>query len=224
MRFRLGLILAIVVVLAFSMEASAKLAPGDYIDIKSHWAEPEIQTAYNLGIMQGTAVTAQGFKVFTPEGKVNRAQLASVLVRTFKLDFGDIRFFKQPEATDYFSDVDNQAWYAEDAIICAINKIFISTGDRSFSPDTSVTRLEVAHAVQHSFEAKAITVPMIMVMPNYADMLSRSQEAINAMVFVSNTGIMKGDGKLFRPDDTITRAELAAVVTRCHRLIELNQQ
>ncbi|MGE5381515.1 MAG: S-layer homology domain-containing protein [Methylocystaceae bacterium] len=44
------------------------------------------------------------------------------------------------------------------------------------------------------------------------------------MVFVSNTGIMKGDGKLFRPDDTITRAEFAVVVTRCHRLIELNRQ
>lgn len=223
MRSRLLVYWLLIMLLAFPALASAKLAPGDFIDINGHWAQQDIQGVYNQGLMKGTGVTGQGYKVFSPEGQVSHAQLAAVMVRTFKLDYGNIRFIKQPVATDYYSDVDNQAWYAGDAVMCAINQIFTSPTDRKFNPEMPVTRIEVAVAIKNSFNAKGISVPMIMLMPVYDDIKDYTNEQTNAMIFVSNTGIMKGDNKLFRPSDPVTRAEMATILTRCAKLITLNQ-
>jgi predicted secreted protein len=194
----------------------AKLAPGDFIDISGHWAENDIQTAVNLELMSGVGTNTQGFRLFAPDGNVDRAQLAVVLHRTFQLDFGQIRFIKAPAASDYYPDVQDNAWYSESVVLCAINDIFIDSLE--FKPYQAVTRLEIARSVYRAFAAKNISVPMIMLKPEYKDIEKLSNEDRNAVVFCSNTGIMKGDGTYFRPDDNLSRAELARVINRCSAL------
>ncbi|MGE5390366.1 MAG: protease inhibitor I42 family protein [Deltaproteobacteria bacterium] len=192
-------------------------------DIKGHWAQQEIQSAIDMGLMVGTGRNGQGQKIFCPEAAVSRAQLAAVLTRTFNLDYGDKRFIKQPLASDYFRDVDNKAWYADALVMCEINDIFAGYGDR-FDPNRSVSRIEVAQAVRRCFEAKKIDVVMIMVMPEYNDMKGLTQEETNALVFVSNTGIMKGDGNNnFRPRGAVKRAELARILNRCTSMMSVDQ-
>jgi hypothetical protein len=95
----------------------------------------------------------------------------------------------------------------------------LAPGD--FSPDRSVSIIEIAQAIYRSFNAKGISVPMIMLMPIYEDTNSLSQEDINAITFVSNTGIMKGDNNYFRPEQSMTRAELAKVLSRCVSLMAI---
>ncbi|NSW84530.1 MAG: hypothetical protein HPY90_15090 [Syntrophothermus sp.] len=34
-----------------------------------------------------------------------------------------MRFIKQPLPSDYYLDINNQAWYAEAALFCAINDL-----------------------------------------------------------------------------------------------------
>ena len=63
---------------------------------------------------------------------------------------------------------------------------------------------------------------MTNMMPIYADTGSLTDEDRNAVIFVSNTGIMKGDGGNFRPGEPVKRAELARVLNRCAQLIALN--
>jgi len=214
-------LLMVFLMLAFSGTAGAQLSPGDYIDIHGHWAEQDIEAVSSLGLMNGTGTTDQGFRVFSPEGTVSRAQLASVLQRTFHLDYGQIRFIKQPLASDYYQDVDNEAWYADDLVMCAINNIFPASGN--FCPDRPATRLEIAQAIYRCFNAKGISVPMIMMMPVFEDTDSLSPEDINAIVFVNNTGIMKGNNNFFRPEQNMTRAELAKVVNRCVSLMAVDE-
>ncbi len=221
MHKKIVLLLIFLMVLTLPAASVAQLATDDFVDVKGSWAEPEIQTVCQLGIMNGTGTDAQGFKVFTPEGLVSRAQLSSVLVRTFRLDYGQIRFIKEPAASDYYRDVDNKAWYASDVLMCAINKIFAST--EKFYPDSVVSRIEIARAIQQSFTAKGIVIPMIMSMPIYEDTNSLSQQDMNAMIFVNNTGIMKGDGTKFRPGDNVKRAELAMIMKRCSELSGVNE-
>lgn len=201
--------------------ALAKLAPGDFIDTTRHWAQNDIQAAVDLGLMNGVGTTAQGFRVFAPDAAVSRAQLAVVLQKTFNLDLGQVKFIKAPAASDYYPDVQDQTWYSEAVIMCAINRIFADQPE--FNPDQEVTRLEIARSVYRAFDAKQISVPMIMVMPNYKDIEGLTNEDRNAVVFVTNTGIMKGDGTCFRPDDRVTRAELARVVNRCVALLGLDE-
>lgn len=200
--------------------ASAKLFSGTFVDTRGHWAESEIEAAYKQGLMQGTGVNEFGFKIFMPEEKVNRFQLAAVLERAFDLDYGNMRFVKQPTASDYYYDLEEEAWYSEAVLRCAINHIFAPMD--AFEGDKEVTRIKVARGIYNAFQAKGINVPMIMLMPLYDDTAELSQDDTNAMVFVSNTGIMKGNNNLFRPHDPISRAELAKVLNQCVKLIEMN--
>jgi hypothetical protein len=202
------------------VNANAKLLQGAFMDIQGHWAESEINQVYSQGLMQGVGVDEFGFKVFAPDENVNRFQLAVVLERAFELDYGNMCFIKEPVAGDYYYDVEEEAWYSEAVVLGAINHIF--DWQNEFQGLEEVTRIEVARSIYNAFHAKGISVPMIMLMPVYDDTADLSQEEVNAMVFVSNTGIMKGDNNLFRPYDRITRAELARVLNQAVKLIEMN--
>lgn len=193
------------------------------MDICGHWAEQEITNAIGQGLMVGDGFNKQGQPIFSPEATVSRAQLAAVLERTFNLDYGDKRFIKQPLAGDYYRDVDNKAWYAEAVTMCAINDIFARDGGK-FQPNRSVSRIEMARALQRCFEVKDINLVMTLMMPAYYDMKGLSQEETNALVFASNTGIMKGDGdNNFRPRQAVKRAELARILNRCTSLMSVDQ-
>lgn len=195
--------------------------PDDFADIDGHWGEKDITAVTNLGLMTGMGDNGRGAKVFAPGESVTRAQLASVLHRLFELDYGKLRFVKQPQASDYYQDIDNNAWYADAVMLCAINHVFDDGDD--FYPEREVTRIEVAQALYRAVNAKGLSIPMIMLMPCYHDMEGLSQEATNALVFTSNTGIMKGDNQYWRPSDKITRAELARVINGFLRLIAVNE-
>ena len=202
--------------------ALAKLkTPGDFTDVQGHWAQKNIGAVCNLGLMSGMGVNGQGHKVFSPDSLVNRAQLAVVLQKTFELDYGDKRFVKQPLASDYYQDVDNQAWYAEAVTLAAINEVFDS--NNNFYPQQAVTRIEVARTMHRCVNAKGLNIPMIMLMPYYQDMEGLSQEDTNALVFASNTSLMKGDGQYWRPHDNITRAELATLINGLVRLLGVDE-
>lgn len=191
------------------------------VDIKGHWGEKDIKAAVNQGWMTGMGKTSSGHSLFSPEATVSRAQLATALVRAFQLDYGDKRFIKQPQATDYYRDVNNKAWYAEAVVYCAINGIFPE--DKYFHPNQNISRIEMAQAIEHCFKAKGINIPMIMSMPTYRDMEGLSQEETNALVFVNNTGIMKGDGERFRPQAPVKRAELARLLNRVSSMMSIDE-
>ncbi len=106
-------------------------------------------------------------------------------------------------------------------MFCAINQVFASGGN--FYPEQEITRIEVARTIYRGVNAKGLNIPMIMLMPHYQDMQGLSQEDTNALVFVSNTGLMKGDSQYWRPNDKVTRAELAQVMHGLIKLIAVNQ-
>jgi hypothetical protein len=195
--------------------------PGDFTDVQGHWAQKNIGAVCNLGLMSGMGLNGQGHKVFSPDSLVNRAQLAVVLQNLFELDYGEKRFIKQPLASDYYQDVDNQAWYAEAVTLAAINEVF--DAHSNFYPQKAVTRIEVARAIHRYVNAKGLNIAMIMLMPYYRDMEGLPQEDTNALVFTSNTSLMKGDGQYWRPHDNITRAELATVVNNLVRLLGVDE-
>jgi hypothetical protein len=199
--------------------ASAKLLSGVFVDIQGHWAESDIEAAYNRGLIQGTGINEFGCETFSPEENVNRFQLAAVLERTFELDYGNMQFIKKPQARDYYYDTE-EAWYSEAVALGAINHIFAQGG--KFMGDEKVSRIELARSIYNAFQAKGINIPMIMIMPLYYDTAELIQEDVNVITFVSNTSIMKGNENIFRPHNSINRAELARVLNQCAKLIDMN--
>ncbi|HQA08297.1 MAG TPA: S-layer homology domain-containing protein [Syntrophomonadaceae bacterium] len=204
---------------------SQVIASSDLIfsDTKDHWAQSYIAKAAQQNLMQGIGKNEQGDIIFAPNELVSRSQAAAVLERAFGFDYDEQQFAQKPVVLDYFQDVGEQSWYANAVLLCTINEIFPFKGDHFF-PDRTITRLEMAQAIQSSFTAQNINVVMIMLMPDFNDTKNLSNEEMNAVVFVHNTGIMKGNDGNFRPYDNLTRAELARVITACKELIDLNTQ
>ncbi len=205
-----------VLMLLSSISTSAAVAPDSFTDIQGHWAESAINEVIQKGLMQGMSVDDLGNRIFAPDEKVSRAQAAAVLVPAFHLDFGQVLFIRQPLASDYFDDVISDDWYAGALVVCAFNEVF-PVQDRFFYPSRSITRLEMASAIQHCFLAKDIDVPMIMMMPVYDDTYSLTSEEQQTVAFISNTGIMKGSNALFRPHEPLSRAELAQILSSCSK-------
>lgn len=214
-------LLMVFIMLAMAGTGAAQNMPGDFGDIQGHWAEADIHLITGLKLMNGTGMTEQGVRLFSPDGILTRGELAVVLQRTFQLDYDQLRFVQEPVASDYYSDVDNQAWYANGVVMCAINNIFSTSG--SFDPDRPVTRLETAQAIYRCFNAKGISVLMIMLYPVFNDTGSLSQEEMNAVIFINNTGIMKSENNLFKPQDSVTRAEVASILSRCVKLLAVDE-
>jgi hypothetical protein len=192
-----------------------------FSDIKGHWAEKSIAKVVEQNLMQGIGRNEQGDNLFAPDSLVTRSQAAAVLVRAFNLDYGYSHSLKEAMVVDYYRDVDNDSWYAEPVLLCTLNKIFSVEGDR-FYPDHPITRIEMAQAIQRSFIAKNINVPMIQILPYFNDTQDLNNEELNAVVFVHNTSIMKGNDEYFRPSDRVTRAEMARIISACKEIIELN--
>lgn len=215
-----GMILMLLV-LGVSPALAKKMEPGDFTDVQGHWAQKDISVVCNLGFMNGMGANERGYKVFCPDNLVNQAQLALVLQNIFELDYGQNRLDKQPLASDYYQDVDSQAWYADAVTLCTLNQVFDAADN--FYPEKAVTRIEAARAIYRCVNAKGLSIPMIMLMPDYRDMEGLSQEDTNALVFTSNTGLMKGDGQYWRPEDNIKRAELARIVNSLVQLLGVDE-
>ncbi len=199
----------------------AEPAPEGFSDLQRHWAQADISAVYELGLMNGMGENEQGEQVFSPDGLLSRAQLAVLMQRIFELDYGERNFVKQPQASDYYLDVNNSDWYAEAVKFCAINEIFDSTDN--FSPEQPVTRIETARAIHRCVMAKGLNIPMILLMPYYHDMEGLSAEDNTALVFASNTSLMKGDREYWRPQEQITRAEMATVLNNLLRLLAVKE-
>lgn len=214
-------LLVILILLAMPLGTAGASTTTEFGDVNDHWAQSDIIMVAGLHLMNGTAVDAHGVTLFSPQNLVSRAQLAVVLQNTFHLDYGSKVFGKHPQATDYYEDVADTEWYSEALVMCAVNEIFPIGG--KFGPDREVSRIEVAQTIYRCFNARGISIPMIMMMPVFEDTSTLTQTETNAMVFVNNTGIMKGYDNRFRPYESLSRAELAVVIARCVDLIALNE-
>lgn len=190
------------------MAPPAGYAGAPFDDIQAHQAAADIEAVYEKGIMIGTAPGK-----FSPDEFVDRAQLAVCLVRTFDLNLDGLNFVKAPAPSDLYDDVEDSTWYSRAAIIAGYKKIFEVTG-RKFKPHEAVTRAEAASAIAGSFAAKKLSVITTMIWPDYIDIKNLTQKQQSGISFVFNTGIMKYDGREFKPYEKITRAELAGILNR----------
>ena len=194
---------------------NAGFAQTPFDDIQSNPAAADIEAVYEKGIMIGTAANK-----FSPDTFVDQAQLAVCLVRTFDLNYDYLKLKEAPVPFDYYDDVEDNLWYSEASIIAGHLNILNIAG-RNFNPLQRVTRAEVASAIANSFAAKKLSVITTLIWPNYSDIADLTQEEQSAISFVFNAGIMRYPGNEFRPDEKITRAELATILNQTLKTIDV---
>lgn len=137
-----------------------------------------------------------------PEGNITRGEVATIF---FRLMLDEYR--KENWATENsFPDVSAGDWYNNAISTCARAGILKGYEDGTFRPNDTITRAEFA-AIAARFVSDDV--------PGYdyfTDMDGHWAQIDVARAVMA--GWIKGEGRLFRPEDKLTRAEAATLVNR----------
>lgn len=176
--------------------ASAQELPpgGTFVDDDGSPHEPSIEALVAAGITKGCAVDR-----FCPRDPVSRGQMASFIVRSVE---GLV-----PATRDWFPD-DSDSVHEPDINIVAENGISVGYTDGTFGPLDSVSRGQMA-----SFLVRALDDLAPATKDWFPDDAGSSHEA--AINIIAENGMTTGytDGT-FRPDNPISRAEMATLLVR----------
>lgn len=136
------------------------------------------------------------------EGNVTRAEVATIFLRLMLDEYREENWSTE----NNFSDVAPTAWYNNAVSTCAKAGIIKGYPDGTFRPNENITRAEFA-AIAARFVSDDV--------PGYdyfTDMEGHWARVDVARAVMA--GWIRGEGRLFRPQDKITRAETATLVNR----------
>ena len=108
-----------------------------------------------------------------------------------------------------FSDVDAGAWYAGAVMYCREHGLMDGTGDNRFSPESSLTRAQLA-AVLYRIEGE----PAVTGTDAFTDTPDGAWYS-DAVLWASQKEVMSGyGGGLFGPNDPVTREQMTTILWR----------
>ncbi|MDO4301978.1 MAG: bacterial Ig-like domain-containing protein [Clostridia bacterium] len=166
-------------------------------DVIDHWAEDYIEYLHKNGIVQGVTN-----KLFMPDLSTKRGDFAIVLDRLLNLEQGYMTF----------EDVSHNSYYAHAIANCASAGIFIGYGDGTFKPEQTITREEMMVIMAKVFAGNDYNFVTTSVLDKYDDGSSVSEWAAPYVSYLAENNIIVGDNGNIRPQDSITRAEMAAII------------
>ena len=169
-------------------------------DAVNHWSKDSIMflTEFTPRIIGG-----YGNGLFGPDDPVTRAQLAAMLNRVLALDY----HVGKPQ----FSDVTPGYWGYADIAAAKGAGIVAGFPDGTFRPDKYVTRAELAVIFDRAFD-----LPYPAAGTSFLDLGKPGFAWADASIIrLSGNGIAAGyPGGYFRPEKTVTRAEVAVFLSR----------
>lgn len=146
--------------------------------------------AYMQGDAEGT---------FRPNAAISRAEAASVFYNLLKN--------KDVPTTVSFTDISEDAWYADDVKAIASLGIIKGDGDGCFRPADNITRAEfITMAARFAKKASSL--------PEFTDVTLDHWAYENITTAFAYGWISSADNNAFRPDDAITRAEVCDIINK----------
>lgn len=197
-----------------NQEESVKPAPviTSFSDIKGHWAEASIKRAAELGIVEG-------YKdgTFNPQGKVTKAEFATMLDRAMK---------QLPSTTSVviFDDLPDTHWaYSSIQNLYALGFVEANNnGSNTFAPNLNITRSELALWMSRGLTSKDSSYKdafddlqgtLLPYVETYKENIPKNK--IPSISLMLGTGLMIGDPqKHVHINETTTRAEVATLLQR----------
>lgn len=174
-------------------------SPSDFVDFPNDWSQGAMTAAVENGLLGGV-----GDGRIAPQGEVTRAQMAAIINRAFGAE-------KQVSLSSY-SDVAADAWYAVDMAKAVQIGTFSGTGNGLLEPDRAITREEAFSVLARAFALEAGDDSSLASFSDGAQVSSWAKGSVSAMVAA---GYVNGsDGNRLNPQQTITRAEFAAVMSK----------
>ena len=171
-----------------------EMSDGMKKEIDGHWAEKEIRTLYNSGIIKGN-----NDGLLALDDNITRAEFVTLLVRAKNIDIS--------EYSGVFSDVSQDDWYAG-YIQAAYDNGIMRGSDGRAEPSKNITREEMAVMLSSLLDGESADV-------DFSDSTEISSWAEEAVKKVCSSGLMNGRGdNMFAPKENTKRSEAFAVVYR----------
>ena len=174
------------------------------VNNKTDWFAGAVEAVYQGGVMNGMTETT-----FEPATAVSRAMVAAILYR----------LADSPAVSDDmscpFTDVQKGDWYY-DEIVWAYNEgILKGVSETLAAPNAAATREQVAvlfYRYEVNSEVEPTGAELEAILSVYPDADQIAPWAKTGVAFCTYFDLMQGDDDGFRPQNNMTRAELAQVI------------
>lgn len=182
-------------VVSLNYELSGEMPFVNYFpDTKDHWARDYVNTLAKLEIVKGINGN------FMPENKVLRSEAIKMIMYAYDKE-GDTC------DTSIFSDMKTGDWFC--AVATKANKLGIINGENGkLLPLRNVTRAE---AVKILIETRGDKMAMVSVNP-FSD-VNKDDWSAKYIYHAKRLGFVTGTDGKFDPNRSITRAELAKIIS-----------
>jgi S-layer homology domain len=171
-------------------------------DVWSNWAKDYIVNLARRGVINNG-------EYYYPDANLTRAEFLKIVLNTTGWSRTNVNI------NTPFNDVPSNMWYAE-YVALALEKWMIRNATM-FRPNDTITRAEATKILTIALWVKStVWGTRTFSDVDYTSDLAGYIESATFLNIVS--GQMKGSMRIFRPDDSITRAEIAKVVVNAFDL------
>ncbi|MBQ9968471.1 MAG: S-layer homology domain-containing protein [Oscillospiraceae bacterium] len=183
-------------------EEETTIGTMSFTDVKStDWYYASVKYVYENGIMAGTSTTK-----FSPDTNLTRGMIVTMLYR--------VEGQPTVSATNKFSDVKNGDYFYDAVRWAAQNGIVNGTTATTFSPNTNITRQDLATILYRYVKEYKNQTASLGALTGFADASQVSDYASSAMKWAVGAGIINGSNGSLLPKGNATRAQAAAMFER----------
>lgn len=169
-----------------------------FLDIEKHWGKTYIENLYAKGIVNGYNESS-----FGPDKSLTRAELTKIAVNMFGLN---------TESVDYtelkFKDVSEKDWFAKYVVIAKNHGLIKGYDDGTFKPNAPINRAEALKILLEGAKAGLTDAEQ-----TFSDVPTKAWYAKYVSFAVKNEIVSGYKDKTFKPQNLITRAEMAKVAS-----------
>lgn len=207
MKIRRGKIISLIVILTLIFGGTVFA----FSDIAGDPAETEIKALKELGIVSGT----NGGK-FEPQARLTYASGVHLIVKAFDLNIDSLRFIKEPLASDYFSDIPNNAWYSQSFLIAYLNGMPIA---KDVDSKQFMTKEEFANLLYEAMITQG-DFAFIEIWMDIKDGEAINPDYMTGIQRLVISDIVELDDGYFYPDQEITRSEATKMLYKAIQFVE----
>ena len=202
MKKTVSLVIAVMFILS-ALSSPVPVSASSFSDVEAgRWSEEDIVYAVEKGYMNGT-----GGGEFSPDDTMTRAMIVTVLWRRE----GSPRVKYRAD----FRDVADGVYYTSAVLWAKSSGIVNGTSDTEFSPDSDVTREQLASILMRYTSYLRYTTGTQADLKNYSDASEISEYAYGAMSWAVRVGLISGTTETtLSPRGFATREQFAAILRR----------
>ena len=199
------LIISTVIAATLPLTVSGATQNNPFTDVPDgKWFTTAVLYCNDKGYMSGTSDTT-----FSPGGAVTRAQMVLVMAKMADADLS--RYTNSP-----FTDVPNGKWFTGGVVWAYENAITGGTGNGKFSPNTVVSREQLAVFLNSYAKYMGYDVSGTMDLTSaFNDAGTASGWAMSGLGWAVDSGLISGTGEAtLSPKLSCTRAQLAVIIMK----------